>query len=922
MIIKNQIEFLKKCYENIEKFSFYLSISNPNDSCEVALVLKRYYQWVLKNTLKIEVESENLIKFFNDIVKDLSYIPVSKLDYDDIKKLIVCHFSLGELYIHNNNRSFAKEHFENVVDTLLTATKGDNKLFNMVQDNSDITIFELSMWARKNLGDICNTAEDSLEFYEDIVSDREFLFLEKNKCIYYAAKSIDDIDKAYEAALNVIKVAPYYENVDKDVVVFLKDMESYLKALDICKNRYIDLKDSYFIDVASKCCEKAKKFTTEYLDKVIEILDETIYSLDFDMWEKLSNVVYKEIKNDDIVFEHFIRYFNDILKKISYSTCEYTYFNVSTGLLRKIYKDVEDKKYNNSSIRDLEEELTFYFMIASINNRLYGDSIECATKLLSLNNFKKLNFDIEIVKQVLEESIQKIKNDVTLLKEYPWMELICKIEAIGEKVDVKTNIEYDDQCRIMRGSIKLVEISSKHNSKDILDCLINNNKFKAKIEKEEYIILDNDNIDMADVVIVNNNSTSDNVKKDILNIIKQYKNNIKILFILNKEKGFEVKDVNEIKEFINEEGFDINLCLYDGKDINDIFESIEEMQPQNITMYRYNDFYNKVLKQLNNIKDKCEKEFLEEGLEVQQMEECSFKYKEFDKEVKENLEGFKDKIDQDIDFLQEYINSKINTVVPAIIEENVNVVEEFKENKNIREESQNKISELILKWYEDNITKLMQTQFSVFLSKYEKIYYNELELIRNINNNTNKILPIAKEFEKDFNEIKFPGKEEFINNISLCYEDYIATLSKDIKLFPRKSVLKNLTAGIATIFSKQTDKSNGKCEMIRKEILEDIDIVCDNLYYSIFDKVEELNLKIITEVENMYKELLDVLNEYNLISNKILEMKKIKRGEIDSRNEEIFKNLEFVNIQIEKFKCQIIKGFVYNNGAIFKVPEN
>ncbi|WP_010293195.1 hypothetical protein [Clostridium senegalense] len=365
-------------------------------------------------------------------------------------------------------------------------------------------------------------------------------------------------------------------------------------------------------------------------------------------------------------------------------------------------------------------------------------------------------------------------------------------------------------------------------------------------------------------------------------------------------------------------GFNINISFYNGKNYNDVLEKIQVLHPNNITMYRYNEFYNNLSKELNYINQECEDEFLKKGLEVQLMEEASFKYKEFDDEVKSNIENFKDRVTQDTNLLQEYINTKINTIVPAVIEENVKVVDELKESKNIREEARNKVSEEILIWYKENMNKLMKSQFDIFLSKYEKIYFNELEVIRNINNNTNKVIPISGEFAKEFKEIKFIENHKLKEKISMCYEDYINSLDDEISLFPKKNVLKNLTSGLSTIFSKQNEKDGGKYETIKREIIEDSIIVCDNLYSAIFSSVEELTLKLHLEIENVYKELLEGLAQYKLLSNKILEIKKIERTELKNRNNEISKNIEFVNVQLEKYKKQILQGLVYNKGFVYK----
>jgi len=131
LLLKKQFDFLNKCYESMDKFTLYLSIAESNISCEVCLALKKYYLWSLKNTYKESIDEKLNIKFLNEVVKNTDYKTISKLEYKELKHLVVAYYSLGEIYIEKNNREFALINFNKVIEILEESTKLNLKFFNI-----------------------------------------------------------------------------------------------------------------------------------------------------------------------------------------------------------------------------------------------------------------------------------------------------------------------------------------------------------------------------------------------------------------------------------------------------------------------------------------------------------------------------------------------------------------------------------------------------------------------------------------------------------------------------------------------------------------------------------------------------------------------------------------------------------------------
>ncbi len=928
LLLKKQFDFLNKCYESMDKFTLYLSIAGNNISCEVCLALKKYYLWSLKNTYKVSIDEKLSIKFFNEIIKNTEYKVISKLEYKELKHLVVAYYSLGEIYIEKNNREFALNNFNKVIEILEESTKLNLKFFNMLEDKDDITFFELMMWSRKSLADINKNVEEALEIYESIASDRELLFLEKNRAIYNSSKQLKNTDKAYEAARNIIKVVPEYSNINKDVVLFLKDNNAFLKTLEICYDEYSRSEEEFFIDIACECCQNSKAFNIQSVEKAIKFCNLLLTTFKFDQWRLLIISLYTAVKDWDIALNKLLLYLRESFDKISYENNDYSYFPQCIEVLREIYIDLDNKKYINSQIRNFEQDFIFYLINASLRNNDFYNSFEGATKLLSILELNNINDKKEIVDNLLSEILKEIKPIKKPLQKYPWIGLVDKVNLVGEKCKFNPNISYENQYKSSDNTVKLVFLGSEENSREkLLELLLENKSFKEKFESGIFTIIDvttKDEMLVADLVIIAIDCM-ENLDEEKIEDLKKLSADInldKLLFVITNNENLTYDDFKNRKNVLKDilEEIDKNIKIVaSGEEHKELLEEIEKTTPNNMTLYRFNDFANLLKSEINKINEKIDKELDYKRVEVNKMEETSFKTKEFEDELKLNIKEFKGKVESDLIFLREYLESKLNMYIPSIIEENVKLIDDIEDIKNIREEAEYRILEIINNWCSENIYKLLNEQFEVYLAKYEKVHEEQIELKNNIEENRKVILSVSDEFSKDSTKISFITLEEMTSNFKVHYEDFINNLEFDVKILPKEGIIKSLKEGVRTVFVKPEEKISNKKNYIKELLLEQKPIVASLICDKIFENIEELNLKLNIEIEKAFNNLILSVESDNIISNKIWEFKKLEHSELCARNEEIKSNILFINIELEKYKCQLFNNMIYSEGAVYLI---
>jgi len=928
LLLKKQFDFLNKCYESMDKFTLYLSIAESNISCEVCLALKKYYLWSLKNTYKVSIDEKLNIKFLNEVVKNTDYKTISKLEYKELKHLVVAYYSLGEIYIEKNNREFALINFNKVIEILEESTKLNLKFFNMLEDRDDITLFELMMWSRKNLADINKNVEEALEIYESIASDRELLFLEKNRAIYNSSKQLKNIDKAYEAARNIIKVIPEYSNINKDVVLFLKDNNAFLKALEICYDEYSRSEEEFFIDIACGCCQNSKAFNIQSVEKIIKFCNLLLTTFKFEHWNLLITSLYTAIKDWDIALNKLLLYLRESFDKINYENNDYSYFPECIEVLREIYMDLNDKKYINSQIRNFEQDFIFYLINASFKNNDFYNSFEGATKLLSILELNNINDKKDIVDSLLNEILKEIKPIKKSLEKYPWIGLVDKVNLIGDKCKFNPNISYENQYKSSDNTVKLVFLGSEENSRErLLELLLENKSFKEKFESGIFTIIDvstKDEMLVADLVIIAIDCM-ENLDEEKIEDLKKLSVDIsvdKLLFVITNNENLAYDDFkdrkNVLKDILEEIDKNIRIAV-SGEEHKELLEEIEKTTPNNMTLYRFNDFANLLKSEIDKINEKIDSELNHKKIEVSKMEETSFKTKEFEDELKLNIKEFKGKVESDLIFLREYLETKLNMYIPSIIEENVKLIDDIEDIKNIKEEAEYRMLEIINNWCSENIYKLLNEQFEVYLAKYEKVHEEQIELTSNIEENRKIILSVSDEFSKDSTKISFIALEELTNNFKVHYEDFINNLRFDVKILPKEGIIKSLKEGVRTVFVKSEEKTSNKKNYIKELLLEQKPIVASLICDKIFENIEELNLKLNIEIEKAFDNLILSVENDNIISNKIWEFKKLEHSELYARNEEIKSNILFINIEIEKYKRQLFNNMIYSEGAVYLI---
>lgn len=914
-MLQKQIQFLNMCYKDMNKFNLYLSLAKKEVSCEPCLVMKKYNLWVIKNIYKKHMEDNLKIKFFSDIVNKFQCLPLSKLEDDNICELLIAYYCLGEVYIERNNREFAENNFKKIVTIM-----EENRYLNLnTNDDGNVTFFELSMWAKKNLGDINNNDEKSLEFYEGVVSDRELLFLEKNKSIYNIAKNLKNMDLVYESIINILKVKNDYENLNKESVVFLRENNEYFKCIDICYKEYIKNQEYFFVDQCAKCCKNDKKFNMDSVEYILNFCDLLLSDLQFENWSILIKALYEVVKDRDAAFYKFLCYIRDNFKKIDCKSMDYSYFQQSVDVLKNLYIDIYNKKYSKKQIREFEKDITSYFVNATYKNGILPEAFDSIIKLIYLCN----NEDTEYLKEMLDNVVKNIKATDKKINEYPWIELVDKIKLIEEKGIIKCNINYNDQLRTSNDNLKLAFLSDKFTKETLLNKLLKNGNslFTKKFNNGTLEVIDvneEEKLKIVDLIVI---PLEVKEREEALNKIRKY-NDIskmhKVVFILDIS-SIEEDKLMEVRKFFLDNKENFNIVFNENNNYDQFIEFIEDSTPDNITMFRYNEFCNMINNEVEYIKDTMNTKLKNKKIEVDSMEEASFLAKELEDEIKINVNNFDKKISNDLIVLKESLESRLFNSIPSIVEDSLFMVDEAEDIKNLNEIAKENITELVNKWCIHHIPNILKKEFDLYMVKYKGIYEEQMQLINRVVDNRNKIFILDKEKAKDFKLINVISYMEMDNEFRNCFEEFLNDINYEFKIFNKNNILRNFAKEISSIFAKQDEKILLKKESIKNNILDQKDnipkIICD----FIFDNIEVLEVKLRNIAEDTFSNLVVTLEEDTILSNKIWDEKKLEYATLKDLDGEIQLNIDYIYIEIEKYKKQLSYNKLYYNGLIYLV---
>lgn len=960
MILNNQINFLNQCKSNMEKYNIYLNLTEPKISCEPSLALNIYYKWSLKHTFKAKVKDNEVLDFFNRVIEKQDYKIINNMEYDDYKSLITAYYSLGEIYLGQNKIELSKEYFNKVIEILHESLKNGNKYeHEFLKNKVDISFFELLMWARKNIADILK-GEEGLEIYETIVGEGEFIYLQKNFGIFNLAKELDNPLKVNEATRNILKVLPDYENVNVDSVEFLTTYKEYYNGLEIAINEYKRTGNSHWINAIDNMLVNDENFDLKCVEKSIQFFEVLINDLKLVQWSTLVFTLYTSVKHWNEGLLKLLNYLRETFQRVDHENNDFINFPQCIDVLNAIYEDIRYNKYENKAIRDYEFDFALYLLNAAIQNKRYDKAYEVATKILSVIEISNKNKNIyEYASKIKEKALKDLVGYKYDLKTYPWLYLYEKVEYISKICNMDKVINPNNISRSKNNNfiVGINVLQNRNMEKEIAEIIgrdifsedkdivvvskdkinINNSIEKDKVKEimmNNTIINDLDvslitynrakyaNLADGNIIILNGNKE---VKEIDLTYIKHIltinNSNAKVFMVVDKNsKEYNVNTINYNTTLILEAIEELDVEVIDKSKFRNIREIIGEfLTNTSLIEYRFRDFQNQITKGIEKIEDKIQ---LEEASKKKQISALKGAYSDY-RRMEEDSEGIHqvltNKVKEDCDFLKDYINNKLNMIIPDILEKNLNVIEELTNMNTIKEDSEKAVNDIVVKWCGKNIYDLLFEQFEVYRGKYGNIYEEELEILKEVEQNKNKVLAVHNDFKDQLTNISVKSLEEFLDDFIKNYGEFLNNIDYKVSIMPNEKFFESVSTNVKSIFMKSDEKLENQKVRIKTQILDNKVAITAELCNKINESINELQIKIQNEIHEIFKEVKTNLEIHKSVVEKIQEILRVEYEELSNNNKEIDRLLDFVNIELSKYETQVNKGIVYYGDKCYKI---
>lgn len=432
MSLERKIKFLQNIREYSDKYNVFLDITDKECSCEPSLVLNLYHRWSLKYTYNQSVKENERIDFFKNYLDGEDYKAVSKMEYLEFKRFAVAYYSLGELHLLKDNKEEARVYFQKTADIVEEQLRSGNKYGHTeIKDKDDISLFEIVMWSKFNLALMEEDHEQALKIYDEIVSESDIFYLEKNMAIYNICKDHKDISKAYDSVKNIMKIKPDYKNINVESVKNFISSKNYENAIEISMEEYRRTKDNIWVTFIGECCTSDVNFNSKCIDKVLEFLDILLLNMEVTDWCNLVRKLYDAISAWHEVLLKLLAYLRESFYKISYVDYDYRYFKSASEVIRDIYEDIKLRKYEDTELRKYEYDYIFFMINLAMCSDNYSDFIEGYTKLLCSKDFIKVDDDIvKFIEAYKDKAINNVEIIDEDIPEVPWFYLKDKAEKL------------------------------------------------------------------------------------------------------------------------------------------------------------------------------------------------------------------------------------------------------------------------------------------------------------------------------------------------------------------------------------------------------------------------------------------------------------------------------------------------------------
>jgi len=312
-----------------------------------------------------------------------------------------------------------------------------------------------------------------------------------------------------------------------------------------------------------------------------------------------------------------------------------------------------------------------------------------------------------------------------------------------------------------------------------------------------------------------------------------------------------------------------------------------------------------------------EEEIISNKLKV--MEEGIYESKTIETGIATDLKEFNEKIKNDLEFLKEYAQNKMNIALPDLLEKNLNIIDELDDIKTMKSLAEDKFKEVIVKWCEENLKSLLWEQFNVYLSKYKNIYLEHMEVVKAIEENRKSVEVVFEGFSQEVSPVATKTAEEILETFKNHYNEFLSGMDYDISLLPQEKLMQNVAYSAKTLFKKPEDKIESLRSRIKTTIIETKLDIIGRLIENIFKNLEQLCTVLQEEIQGLLEEIVKFTRGDVEVIQKNYDKVSLYYQELKKGNEEMGILLSFIQIELNKYKLQISHNIIYSNGKCYGV---
>ena len=959
MDFKRKVKFLNQCEENTDKLGFYLDISDRELSCGPCLILKHYYNWVLKNLYELELSEVECEKYFLNVIEKLDYKVIANMEYEDFRDLVISYYSLGEFYFGVGKLQEAKEYFKKVTDIIEESLKLGNKYqTEEIKCSSGVILFELLMWARKNLGDLSEDTE-ALELYESIIGEDECLYVEKWYSIYKTAKKLNIASKVNEAARGVIKILSSYKGVNIDSVEYLISVGDYENAIDILIEEYTKNDIAHWINVINTICRQALTLNLECVHKIISFNDLVLKDLKIVEWSTILLTLYRNIKKDEESLILLLDYIRGCFNKINRN--DFVNFSQAILVLQEIYDDIRIEKYEKEILRNYEFDFTMYLMNVAIQSQSYERGLESSAKLEAIMEVEDINNDIySYVNACFNLCKDKVISEEYKLDSYPWNYLYNNIKRLYTEYGIEEKIKVIDKARnsfekiiiginVLEDSVMANVVNEAvgdnifYKHKDIIfisNETMNVNSYIKDNYDYDIIVKDNifDNNDCCimtyenaqyarltdiNVILVDGHRELRDMDITYINHILHEGIKSRILILVNtKARDYNIGAINYnetiIKTLLSHEDFEI-IDMANIKDSKELLNLVTGKTHKGVVCSKFESFDRDVNSSLKDIENDIKAVKLAFKEKRYTISECGKEYAYIQEELENNHREFKAKVKSDIDFLREYVSEKITSVIPDLLETRLSAIDDLEEVSTLKDKAEDILSRTVEAWCSRNIYKLMLEQFQVYIAKYSKFYRFHQETIERISENRKVVIESYPEFKESMAIIKVKALDELLKEFLTCYEDFLQSISYKISVIPNENIFSAVKDGIKVIFLKPEEKAENLRAKIKSQVVENKKHIAKLLINNIEEKLKSLEEQLEVLIFEIFKDAIESIAKERSMVEGAIEVIDNEFNKVKAKNEVVEAKMKYIKIETLKYKKEINCNLIYSNDKCYNI---